>query len=180
LKNVVKSVDSRWGDRKFGILVVDDEEAVRDVLIFGLRKKGFRVWQASDGRGALKTYWRYRERIDLVLLDVRMPGMDGPQTLIKLRRLTTRVHCCFMSGDLGQYAEQTLLDLGAVGIFRKPLFTIELAEKLMEIVTSPELNPPYGEARRQTIRQGPPCPASGCSVWTVSSADIFSRSRASP
>jgi DNA-binding response OmpR family regulator len=141
--------------RKFGVLVVDDESAVRDVLNFGLRQKGFRVWRAAGGQEALKTYWRNRESIDAVLLDVRMPGLDGPQTLVKLRRMTSRLHCCFMSGDLGGYSEQTLRDLGALEIFRKPLMTIELADKLMAIVTDPKLNPSFLEARKTVIRRGP-------------------------
>jgi len=155
MENDSTAVDSSKDDRAFGVLVVDDEEAVREVLCFGLRKRGFRVRHASDGRGALKTYWRHREEIDVVLLDVRMPGLDGPQTLIRLRGLSTRIHACFITGDLGGYAEQTLLDLGAVAIFRKPLSTIDVAATLMEIVTDPELNPSFRQARGQTIRRRP-------------------------
>jgi DNA-binding response OmpR family regulator len=141
--------------RKFGILVVDDEKSVREMLCYGMRKNGFRVWRASGGRSALKTYWHYRERIDVVLMDVQMPGLDGPQTLVRLRRLTTKVHCCFISGGLGKYDEQTLLDMGAVKVFRKPLPTMELAEALREIVTNHQLNPSFRDARRQIRRQGP-------------------------
>ena len=55
--------------RKFGVLVVDDAEAVLDVLDYGLKQRGFGVWRAIDGRGALRTYGRYHEQIDIVLLD---------------------------------------------------------------------------------------------------------------
>jgi len=142
--------------RKFGILVVDDDLAVLDVLCFGLRQRGFSVRSAADGRSALKTYGRHHEEIDIVLLDVRLPDMDGPQVLCKLRRLSSRFHVCFMSGDLGGYSEQALADMGAAAVFRKPLAAIDLAAKLMEIVTDSRLNPSIAEARRRANRRPPP------------------------
>jgi CheY-like chemotaxis protein len=164
-------------DRKPGILVVDDDAAVRDVLVFGLRRKGFAVWQAPDGRSGLKKYWRNRDKIDLVLLDIRMPHLDGPQTLIKLRKLSTRVHCCFITGDLGSYTNQALLDLGALAIFRKPLQTYDLAARLLDFVTDPILNPSFTDARRQTIRRRPACPAGPTPPGTVILARNLARPR---
>jgi DNA-binding response OmpR family regulator len=148
-------VPSDGACRKFGLLVVDDDEAVLDVLDYGLKLRGFGVWRAIDGRSALRTYGRYHEQIDIVLLDVRLPDLDGPQTLTKLRKLSTRFHCCFMSGDLGGYTEQALLDMGALAVFRKPLNAVELGEKLMKIATDPRLNPTAAEARRRANRRPP-------------------------
>src|ERR1700746_3141869 len=70
--------------RKCSILVVDDDREVRGLLKRGLHGQGLDVLLASDGQEALELFWRHREMIDLVLLDVCMPGLDGPQTATAL------------------------------------------------------------------------------------------------
>jgi CheY-like chemotaxis protein len=119
--------------RTYGILVVVDEAGVRGVLSAVLRQRGFVVWLAADGIEALEQYGRNRDAIDMVLMDVRMPGPDGPQTLGALRQLDPQVRCCFMSGELGHYTAQGLRDLGAVRVFTKPFRLPEVAQELWEM-----------------------------------------------
>jgi CheY-like chemotaxis protein len=106
--------------RKTGVLVVDDEKIVRGFLALGLRAAGFAVWQADGGRAAVDLYRAHRDEIDVVLLDVRMPGMDGAQTFAALRELNPAVPCCFMSGDPGDVSIAELLTRGAAGFLAKP------------------------------------------------------------
>jgi CheY-like chemotaxis protein len=106
--------------RKPGILVVEDEGLVRFMLETGLRQQGFAVWLAANGLEAIEVFHRHRGDIDLVLLDVRMPGLDGPKTWTILERLNPSLRCCFMTGDLGRYTEEELLQLHAARVFRKP------------------------------------------------------------
>src|SRR5262245_55107189 len=68
------------------ILVVDDEPMIRKLLQLQLQQQGFGVLVAADGREALVLYQARRSTIALVLLDVRMPDLDGPQTLAALRQ----------------------------------------------------------------------------------------------
>ena len=70
---------------KPGVLVVDDEHLVRVIMQLGLERDGFEVWTAANGRQAIELYREHREDIAAVLLDVRMPGLDGPATLGALR-----------------------------------------------------------------------------------------------
>jgi CheY-like chemotaxis protein len=126
--------------RKYGILVADDEKCVRDVLDCGMRHQGFEVWLAADGREALDLYRRHSEAIDVVLLDVRMPGRDGPQTLTALQELNPQVRCCLMSGDLGEYTENGLLDLGAVMVIPKPFRLAEVTQLVWELASAGELS----------------------------------------
>jgi CheY-like chemotaxis protein len=112
------------------VLVVDDEKMVRTVLALGLRSAGFAVWQAAGGREALEVYAENRDQIDVVLLDVRMPEMDGPQTFAALKELNAEVRCCFVSGDPGEYTVEGLLALGAVAYVSKP-FSLAEVEKLV-------------------------------------------------
>jgi CheY-like chemotaxis protein len=159
------------GDRKPGALVVDDDPAIRDVISFALKNRGFRVWCADGGRPALKMFWHYREQIDLVLLDINMPGLDGPRTLKRLRKLTTRVHCCFVSGDLGHYTEPKLLKLGAVAVIRKPFVAADLAERMHQLVNDPKLNPSFQDVRRQIVRRKPTSRRSATSACFTVGAD---------
>jgi CheY-like chemotaxis protein len=127
--------------RAYGLLVVDDEEYVRDVLDRALKQQGFTVWLAARGQEAISLYRRHSQAIDLVLLDVRMPGLDGPQTLAALQEMNAQVRCCFMSGDLGSYADWQLCNLGAARVIRKPFRLAEVAEVLWELASSAALSP---------------------------------------
>jgi len=119
--------------RQHGVLIADDEAEVRDVLHDKLQQEGFSVWLAADGQEALDLYRNHCETIDVVLLDVRMPALDGPQTLAALQEITPQVRCCFMSGYLGSYTEENLRDLGAATVFAKPFRLAEVAHVLGEL-----------------------------------------------
>src|SRR5882672_4419560 len=121
--------------RKFGILIVDDDGGVRNLLNKGLRGHGFDVWLAADGQDALDLFWRHHALIDLVLLDVGMPGLDGPQTASALLQLKPAMRFCFMSGDLGGYEDQKLRDLGALAVIPKPFRLAEVAPLLWELAS---------------------------------------------
>jgi len=118
--------------RKCGILVVDDDAAVRGVLSAGMCQQGFAVWVAAGGHEALDVYRRHHETIDVGLMDVHITGLDGPQTLAGLQEQNPQVRCCFISGDLGSYTAERLEDLGAVAVLRKPFQLAEVAGVLWE------------------------------------------------
>ena len=129
------------GQGTYGILVVDDEEDLRALLSIGLRQQGFAVWLAADGHEALELYRRHREFIDVALLDVRMPGQDGPQTLAALYKVNPQIRCCFMSGDFGSHTEEKLRSLGAAAVLPKPFRLAEVAHQLWELANSAKLSP---------------------------------------
>ena len=109
---------SAWPKR--AVLVVDDEPAICDVLHRGLQSFGLEVITAASGTQAVELYRRESGRIGVALLDVLLPGMDGPQTLQALRAAGPDLPCCFMSGSTGRYSEADLLALGAALVFYKP------------------------------------------------------------
>jgi CheY-like chemotaxis protein len=121
--------------RAFGLLVVDDEECVRGVLDLAMKQRGFAVWLASSGKEAISLYRSHGRAIDVVLMDVLMPGLDGPQTLAALQQMNAQVRCCFMSGDLGIYAEWQLDNLGAIGVIRKPFRLDGITALLWELAS---------------------------------------------
>ena len=128
-KAVVKPTAS-----KPGILVVDDEDAVRQLLQISLQLHGFRVWTAADGVAAQQIFQTERAGIAAVLLDVRMPGLDGPATLRALEEIDPEVRVAFMSGNLGNYTEADLLALGARAVIAKPFDLGRLAGVLRDLV----------------------------------------------
>ena len=79
------------------ILVVDDEESIRRMVSLVLRKHGHAVLVAADGRQALETL--AHDQIDLLVSDVAMPVMTGPELVTAVRRLCPGVSILLMSGS---------------------------------------------------------------------------------
>lgn len=102
------------------VLVVEDENALRAVLSRELRKRGFDVYSAGSGAEAVEVYCRSPARIDVVLMDVNMPGMDGPDALDAIRAVDPFVRCCFMTADDRPGRRAALLARGALAVFGKP------------------------------------------------------------
>jgi CheY-like chemotaxis protein len=113
-----------------GILIADDMALLLTLLKFEFESRGFLVWLAVDGDDALDLYRRHREEIDLVLLDVQMPGRDGPHILAALQQLNPDVLACFMTGNASLYAQEELLERGATCVFNKPFRPSEVADRL--------------------------------------------------
>jgi CheY-like chemotaxis protein len=113
--------------------VLDDQEFVRSLLSTGLQGAGFAVWLAASGREAMKLYREHRADIDLVLLDVQMPDLDGPETLAALLAINPQVKCCFLTGDMGSYSERQLVRLGARRVFFKPVRLTRLVGSLRRL-----------------------------------------------
>ena len=117
-----------------GVLVVDDDHAVRVLVQLGLEQRGVQVWAAANGRQAVDLFQQHRERISLVLLDVLMPGIDGPGTLEALQREDPNVLACFMSGNTGVYTVEELIRRGAAHVIAKPFRLDELCQVLGTVV----------------------------------------------
>jgi len=102
------------------ILVVDDEEIVRGVAREALEAQGYRVFEAEDGVRALEIFRAHAQEIDLVVLDLTMPRMNGAQCLGRLREINPEVKVIMTSGHIGALAPE---DLGAEDMppfLRKP------------------------------------------------------------
>ena len=135
------------------VLVVDDEDALRTILTRELRKRGFDVYSTDSGAEAVEMYCRSKNRIDLVLMDVNMPGMSGPDALAALRADDPGARCCFMTADPRPATWEALLTLGAVAVFGKPFPSLtELCESLRRYATRPTagMEPATQETTRWT------------------------------
>ena len=79
-------------DEAASILVVDDEEAIVQLLTTVLRYEGFEVESAADGRAALRAAERFRP--DLIMLDVMLPDLDGFEVYRRIAAGRARSRCC--------------------------------------------------------------------------------------
>lgn len=122
------------------ILVVDDESAIRDLLSRYLQGQGYRVWTAASGEEALQLCGKQGECLAVVLLDVHMPNLDGPQTLKGIRSLDPRLPVCFMTGNSGRYETSDLLRLGARQVISKPFRLDEVARIVHELANESQRN----------------------------------------
>jgi CheY-like chemotaxis protein len=138
--SVASAAMTREDSRQIGdgqkpvVLVVDDDEAVRNLLCVALGRHGFEVCPAASGMEALNLCRKQAPALSAALLDVRMPGLDGPQTMKALRRLLPGLPCCFMTGNPGAYGLTGLLDRGAAAVITKPFCPSEVAATLWRIV----------------------------------------------
>jgi CheY-like chemotaxis protein len=117
-----------------GVLVAEDDPQVRQLLALALPRFGFTAWLAPGGQEALALYREHQGEVALALLDVMMPGLDGPATLLALRGLDPCLPCCFMTGDAGGLTPAGLLALGARRVFPKPFRLDELAAELWRLL----------------------------------------------
>ncbi len=116
--------------RDFNVLVVDDEEEFREVTSKILTKRGLNVQSAGNGQQALEIL--DHNRMDVVLLDVKMPGMDGIETLQEIRNLMPLVEVVLLTGHASVQSGIEGMKLGAFDYLMKPIETDQLLETLEE------------------------------------------------
>ena len=116
--------------RRPSVLVIDDEDVVRRVASTILGRRGFDALEAADGKAGLAILADPTQQVDLVLLDLSMPGLDGWETLAALRERGSTVPVLLISGfDLGQ-TESDFRDRGAQGFLPKPFNGQQLVEAI--------------------------------------------------
>jgi CheY-like chemotaxis protein len=114
------------------ILVAEDDPALRQVLRRLLERFGYTVIQAEDGLEAVSRFEAGREGIDLLLLDVIMPGRNGRQALDLIRGLSPEVPAIFLSGHAANLNDQREISLGRERLLRKPVEPEELLRAVRE------------------------------------------------
>jgi CheY-like chemotaxis protein len=114
------------------ILVVDDEERVREMIEFRLRLFGYDVLQAADGREALEV--ASREKPDLVLLDVMMPELDGFQVCSRLKQdeATQHIPVVMLTAKAEAKDVTRAFNSGAVDYVVKPYDPVVLQQKVVQ------------------------------------------------
>jgi CheY-like chemotaxis protein len=118
------------------ILFVDDEEVVRETTAKMLASLGYAVTCARNGLEAVDYYREHMEEIDLVLLDITMPVMDGGDCFRALKKLDPDVKAVLTSGHALDGVAQELLDAGMLGFVQKPYRAAQLSEAMTRALGS--------------------------------------------
>ena len=124
--------------RPTGILVIEDAQLMLKALTETLRKRGFVVWAAPDGREGVDLYRCFGTQIDIVLSDVQRPVRAGPKAIDSLRESSPLLRFCFMTGDTRASTHSSLMKRGAMRIFTKPFPSVAaVAEELWHLARQP-------------------------------------------
>lgn len=116
------------------ILVIEDDDSVRNLACKILEKQGYQVFSVADEVGALNFLENHKNRIHLVLTDVIMPGRNGPELIEELRCLRDDFKVLYMSG----HADDTIVNHGVlkkgINFIHKPFTFDGLAKKVREVL----------------------------------------------
>ncbi|MGN0280614.1 MAG: response regulator transcription factor [Lachnospiraceae bacterium] len=111
----------------YKILIADDEAEIRDVLHLYLEKDGYEVYEAADGIRAMEVL--QKEKIDLAILDIMMPGIDGYRVLRNIRE-DNNIPVIILSAQSSDSAKILGLDLGADDYITKPFVPLEAVARV--------------------------------------------------
>jgi len=126
--------DSRIINGTGTVLLVDDEELVLDVGSRYLKKLGYNVLEASGGQRAVNLYEDKKNTIDLVILDLIMPGMSGKEVYERLKNINPNVKVLLSSGYSIEGQATEIINCGCDGFIQKPFSMNEMSGKLSEIL----------------------------------------------
>jgi len=115
------------------VLLVDDEDMIVDVGTQLLEKLGYKVIIAKSGTEAIKIYKKKRDKIDMVILDMIMPEMNGGETYDMLREINNKIKVLLSSGYSISGQATEILERGCDAFIQKPFNIRDLSEKLREI-----------------------------------------------
>lgn len=113
------------------ILVIDDEEYILRANRIILETHQYRVLTASNGMDAIATYAQHQKKIDVVLVDMMMPDMDGLTVIRILKKMNPQIRVIAASGLMSQY-QQSLKSLGITNCINKPYTTEELLTNIYQ------------------------------------------------
>jgi DNA-binding NtrC family response regulator len=116
--------------KNFNVLLVDDELEFLETLVKRLTKRGLNISTAKSGEDALKIIGG--KGIDVAVLDVRMPGMDGIQTLREIKKIQPLMEVIMLTGHASVEVAIEGMELGAFDYLMKPADIDELFYKLQD------------------------------------------------
>jgi len=118
--------------KNFNVLLVDDELEFLETLVKRLTKRGLNISTAKSGEDALEIIGGKEKEIDVAVLDVRMPGMDGIQTLREIKKIDPLMEVIMLTGHASVEVAIEGMELGAFDYLMKPADIDELFYKLQD------------------------------------------------
>jgi two-component system cell cycle sensor histidine kinase/response regulator CckA len=119
------------------ILLVEDEDAVRNLVEAILTSDGYQLLVAASADHAVELCRSYGSKIDILLTDVVMPGVSGPELAKNLLALRPELKVVYMSGYAGEYLDDEGLGADGAALLQKPFTAATLAEKIRQLLHLP-------------------------------------------
>ncbi|NWH05438.1 hybrid sensor histidine kinase/response regulator [Desulfobacter latus] len=135
--NHLNDMPSAQEELKLGhesVLLVDDEQRILDVGRTICKALGYTVFTAASGKDALKIYSKKKNDINVVVLDMIMPGMDGLDVFMALKKLNPDIKVLLSTGYAIDDNAQEMLRQGCKGYILKPYSMVDFSHKLREIL----------------------------------------------
>ncbi|MCK4606296.1 MAG: response regulator [candidate division Zixibacteria bacterium] len=113
---------------KASVLIVDDEQFIRQILARIVQREGYVIGEASGGKDALEKL--EQTKFDFVISDIRMPNMDGMELLTKVKTRFPETMVILITAYAGEYKAEDALTAGADHYITKPFKNVEIARTL--------------------------------------------------
>jgi|GEM_PF-3280441 PAS domain S-box-containing protein len=119
------------------IFVIEDEEALLDLVKYQLESNGYTVLTAKDGEAAVSIYYKNAHAISLVLSDLGLPKLGGWEAFLKMKDFNPKIKTIFASGYIAPHQKSEYLKSGVKDFIQKPYSTNEILRKVREVIEIP-------------------------------------------
>lgn len=136
------------------VLIAEDESAIRDFVVINLKRGGYEVVEAHDGAEALELYEECDGDIDVAVLDVMMPNVDGLQVCKELREKNNNIGIIMLTAKSQEMDKITGLMMGADDYMTKPFSPTELVARVDAIYRRVAMNNHDGEKSSEEMKLG--------------------------
>jgi CheY-like chemotaxis protein len=116
------------------VLIVDDEDIIRDLIAEVVAESGYRVLSAANGGAAVEIVRAEKGAIDMVLLDMLMPDMDGRRTYQLMKEIVPDIPVYIATGFGREDISKSLLEMGVRGVLTKPFHVEEILRLIKETI----------------------------------------------
>lgn len=140
----IESRSAATGPLSGSVLVVDDEKSVLRICVTMVKLCGLTVITASDGAEAIRKFRTHSNEIDLVLMDLTMPNMDGVAAMHELRRIKPEIKIILSSGFNEQELDERVGNQNPSGFIRKPYSMKNLKAELRRVLSGTAVEKQYG------------------------------------
>jgi two-component system, cell cycle sensor histidine kinase and response regulator CckA len=116
------------------VLIVEDEENLRELLRMVLEESGIKVLEAGDGVEALEIFTTHKDEIGVVLSDLGLPRLGGWEAFLKMRKINPEVKGILASGFFNADVRTEIIKSGAIDFIEKPYISTHIVRMILDVL----------------------------------------------
>ena len=116
------------------VLIVEDEAELSELYKYVLTSEGYTIIEANDGQKAITLYSRFHNSINVILMDLGLPKLDGREVFKKLQQINPEVKVIFMSGYIDTNLASELIKAGGKALIQKPYLPHVMLQNIRDIL----------------------------------------------